>query len=97
MTYKFLPLIFFFLSFYGVVFVRKNLILTLIFIELCFLSLNILLAITSYIFDDIRGQIIIIYIFTLTAIETAVGLALFILYYKMFKSLDAKDFYVIKY
>jgi NADH:ubiquinone oxidoreductase subunit K len=97
MTYKFLPLIFFFLSFYGVVFVRKNLILTLIFIELCFLSLNILLDITSYIFDDIRGQIIIIYIFTLTAIETAVGLALFILYYKMFKSLDAKDFYVIKY
>jgi NADH-quinone oxidoreductase subunit K len=97
MTYKIFPLIFFFLSFYGVVFVRKNLILTLIFIELCFLSLIILLAMTSYIFDDIKGQIIIIYIFTLTAIETAVGLALFILYYKHFKSLDTKDFYMIKY
>jgi len=97
MIYKLLPLLLFFLSFYGIVFVRKNLIITLIFIELGFLSLTILLAMTSYFFNDIKSQIIIIYIFTLTAIETAIGLALFILYYKMFKTLEAKNFYSLKF
>jgi NADH:ubiquinone oxidoreductase subunit K len=97
MIYKLLSLLLFFLSFYGIVFVRKNLIITLIFIELGFLSLTILLALTAYIFNDIKSQILIIYIFTLTAIETAIGLALFILYYKMFKTLEVKNFYSIKF
>jgi NADH:ubiquinone oxidoreductase subunit K len=52
---------------------------------------------TAYIFNDIKSQIFIIYIFTLTAIETAIGLALFILYYKMFKTLEVKNFYTIKF
>ena len=78
------------------IFVRKNIIYTLIFIELGFASINILLALTYYMFHDIKSQILIIYIFTLTAIETALGLALFILYFKMFKTLSAKNFYTIK-
>ena len=94
--FKIFPLIIFFVSFFFAVFIRKNLIITLIFIELCFLAINLLLAFNCVLFNDIRSQILIIYIFTLTAIETALGLALFILYYKMFNTLEAKDFYNIK-
>jgi NADH-quinone oxidoreductase subunit K len=95
--YKILPIILFFCSFYGIVYSRKNLIINLIFIELGFLSINILLILISWTFNDIKAQIIIIYILTLTAIETAVGLALFILYYKMFKSIEVDDFYSLKF
>lgn len=95
--YKIMPIILFFFSFYGIVYSRKNLIINLIFIELGFLSINLLLILIAWIFNDIKSQIIIIYILTLTAIETAIGLALFILYYKMFKSIDVEDFYTLKF
>jgi len=51
----------------------------------------------SYSYGDIKSQIIIIYVLTLTAIETAFGLALFILFYKKFNSIEAEDFYKLKY
>ena len=95
--YKIVPIILFFCSFYGIVYSRKNLIINLIFIELGFLSINILLILLAWTFNDIKAQILIIYILTLTAIETAVGLALFILYYKMFKSIEVDDFYALKF
>lgn len=87
----------FIVSLYGIVNSRKNLIINLIFIELGFLSINLLLGIVSWFYNEIKGQIIIIYILSLTAIETAVGLALFILYYKMFKSIEVDDFYNLKF
>jgi NADH-quinone oxidoreductase subunit K len=86
----------FYLSLYCLVYNRKNLIVNLIFIELAFLSINIILILNSWFYDEIKSQIIIIYILTLTAIETAIGLALFILYYKKFNSLEAEDFYNLK-
>jgi|LakMenE18May11ns_1017448.scaffolds.fasta_scaffold9959033_13 NADH-quinone oxidoreductase subunit K len=89
--FKIVCLILFFISFYGIIFNRKNLILTLIFLELCFLSINILLVLISFIYGDIFSQLILIYILTLTAIETAVGLALFIVYFKMFKTVELID------
>lgn len=95
--YKIVPIILFFCSFYGIIYSRKNLIINLIFIELGFLSINILLILIAWTFNDIKAQILIIYILTLTAIETAVGLALFILYYKMFKSIEVDDFYSLKF
>jgi len=95
--YKIIPIILFFCSFYGIVYSRKNLIINLIFIELGFLSINLLLILIAWIYNDIKSQIIIIYILTLTAIETAIGLALFILYYKMFKSIEVDDFYKLKF
>ena len=94
--YKIIPIIIFICSFLGIVYSRKNLIINLIFIELGFLSINILLMLISWTFNDIKAQIIIIYILTLTAIETAIGLALFILYYKKFKSIEVEDFYILK-
>jgi len=63
---------------------------------LCFLSINLLLIFIAYIYADIVPQIILIYILTLTAIETAVGLALFIVYFKMFKTVELLDFNKIK-
>jgi len=94
--FKILCLILFFISLYGIVYSRRNLIVNLIFIELGFLSLNILLILNFWFFNDIKSQIIIVYILTLTAIETAIGLALFILYYKIFQTIEVEDFYILK-
>jgi NADH-quinone oxidoreductase subunit K len=95
--YESLCVVLFFISLYGIVYSRKNLIINLIFIELGFLSINLLLIINSWYYNEIKSQIIIIYILSLTAIETAVGLALFILYYKMFKNIEVEDFYKRKF
>jgi NADH:ubiquinone oxidoreductase subunit K len=95
--YKSLCLLLFFISLIGVAYTYKNLIINLIFIELGFLSVNLLLIIFSWFYNDIKSHIFIIYILSLTAIETAIGLALFILYYKMFKSIEVEDFYKRKY
>jgi NADH-quinone oxidoreductase subunit K len=94
--YESLCFLLFFISLIGVIYTYKNLIINLIFIELGFLSINLLLIIFSWFYNNIYSHIIIIYILSLTAIETAVGLALFILYYKTFKSIDTEDFYIRK-
>jgi NADH:ubiquinone oxidoreductase subunit K len=94
--FKLVPFLILITSLFFIVYIRKNLILTLIFIELCFLAINLILVFNFLLFNDIKSQVLIIYIFTLTAIETALGLALFILYYKMFNSLEAKNFYSIQ-
>lgn len=92
-----IAIIIFFFSLYCIVFHNKNLIVTLIFIEIGFLSVSLILIFLSYSYGDIKSQIIIIYVLTLTAIETAFGLALFILFYKKFNSIEAEDFYKLKY
>ncbi len=86
----------FLISLFCLIFHKKNLIVNLIFIELGFLSINLILILISWSFNEVKSQIIIIYILTLTAIETAFGLALFILYYKKFNSIEADDFYNVK-
>lgn len=95
-NYKIICILIFFVNFYNMTYGSNNILMVLIYIELCFLSINLLLIINSWYYNDIHSQIFIIYILTLTAIETALGLALFILYYKMFKTVDVNDFKKIK-
>lgn len=94
--YKTICIALFFVSIYGIIYSKKNLIINLLFIELGFLSINLLLIINSWFYNEIKSQLLIIYLLSLTAIETAIGLALFILYYKMFRSIEVEDFYTCK-
>jgi len=57
---------------------------------LVFLFINLLLILITWIYNDIKSQIIIIYILTLTAIETGIGLALF-------KNSKIYYFYILKF
>jgi len=73
----------FFLSFFCLVFSRNNIIIILMCIELLLLSLNLNFSIFSAYLDDCYGQIFSIFILTVAASESAIGLAVIILYYRV--------------
>jgi len=67
----------------GIILNRKNILLILMSIELIFLAVNINFILFSVYLDDIIGQIFAIYILTIAAAESAVGLAILVAYYKI--------------
>lgn len=73
-----LSVILFITGILGFVLNRKNIILLLISIEMMLLAIAILVLVTSYSFDDIVGQTYSVYLITITAAESAVGLGLLV-------------------
>ena len=72
----------FLIGFLGLVINKRNLILILMSIELMLLSLNLNFIIFSVFLDDIFGQIFALYVLTIAAAESAIGLAIFTVYFK---------------
>lgn len=67
----------------GVVLNRKNLIIMLMSIELMLLAISLLLLKLSLALDNIMGQIFTIKVLTVAAAESAIGLAIFVAYYRI--------------
>ena len=68
---------------FGIVLNRRNILIILMCIELVLLSLNLNFIIFSVYFDDLYGQIFSLFILTVAAAESAVGLAIIIIYYRI--------------
>jgi len=68
---------------FGMFFSRKHVIIILISLELILLSSNINLVIFSIFLDDILGQIYALLVLTVAAAESALGLAILIVYYRL--------------
>lgn len=83
LNYIFLPILIFLISIFGIFFNRKNILLIIVCIELTLLSINFCFLIASNYLDDILGQIFSIFILTVAAAETSIGLAIFIVYYRI--------------
>ena len=66
----------------GILLNRKNLILTLISIEVMLLSVILSLVAYSSFFQDLAGQIFSIFIIATAAAESAIGLAILVLYFR---------------
>jgi NADH-quinone oxidoreductase subunit K len=66
----------------GILSNRKNLLMSVISIELMFYGLNVVFVIGSLYLDDISGEIAAIFILTLAGAESALALALITAYYK---------------
>jgi len=62
---------------------RKHAIVILISLELILLSTNINFVVFSVFLDDILGQIYALLILTVAAAESALGLAILIVYYRL--------------
>lgn len=62
---------------------RHNLIIILMSIELIILSVNLLFVYFSVYTDDILGQSYALYILTVAAAESAIGLAILVAYYRL--------------
>ena len=73
----------FFLSLLGIILNRKNLIVTLICIEMALLAVNLNFIVHSVDLDDILGQVYALCIIALGAAESALGLAILICLFKV--------------
>lgn len=66
----------------GLVLNKRNLLIILMSIELMLLGLNLNFVVFSVYLDDILGQIFALYVLTVAAAESAIGLAIFTVYYR---------------
>ena len=73
----------FLVGLFGIITNRRNILIALMCIELILLSLNLNFIIFSVYFDDLYGQIFSLFILTIAAAESAIGLAIIILYYRV--------------
>ena len=76
-------LIVFVIGLAGIVFNRKNILIIIMSIELLLLSVNLNFAAFSIYLDDIIGQIFVIFILTIAATESAIGLAIITVFYRL--------------
>jgi NADH-quinone oxidoreductase subunit K len=74
--------IIFFIGVLGLILNKRNLLIVLMSIELMLVGLNLNFIFFSIFLDDIVGQLFALYILTVAAAESAIGLALFTVYYK---------------
>ena len=73
----------FFLGLAGLLIFRKNLILLLLLIEILLLSVNLFFVFFSIDLDDIVGQLFSIYILVVAGAESAIGLAIFVAFFRI--------------
>jgi NADH-quinone oxidoreductase subunit K len=66
-------------------------------LELLLLSLNMTFILFSVYLDDLYGQLFSFFILTIAAAESAIGLAIIIIYYRIRGNILVNDKFVIKY
>ena len=80
----------FFIGLLGVILNRKNILITIMSIELLLLAINLNFAAFSVYLDDIVGQIFVLFILAIAAAESAIGLAIVTVMYKLKNSIELK-------
>ena len=76
-------LLIFAIGFSGIMIHRRSILFILISLELILLSLSLNFVLFSVYFDDLYGQLFSLFILTVAAAESAVGLAIIIDYYRI--------------
>ena len=71
----------FFVGLIGLVLNRKNILITIMALELMLLAINLNFIVFSVYLNDIIGHLFVLFILTIAAIESAIGLSLLITYY----------------
>lgn len=94
--YFILVLILFFFGSFGIILNKKNLIFVLMSIELMLLAINLNFIIFSVYLDDILGQIFSLFILTVAAAESAIGLAILVVYYRIKKTVSIQFINLMK-
>lgn len=84
------------LGLWGVVVRRDNLIITLVCLEMALLGVALQFSTSALILDDFFGQITFFLLLTLAGVESALGLALVISYYRLRTSVRFSPLVVVK-
>tara|TARA_B100000780_G_scaffold140620_1_gene98466 strand:+ start:16991 stop:17302 length:312 start_codon:yes stop_codon:yes gene_type:complete len=67
----------------GLVLNRKNILITIMSVEIMLLAVNLNFVVFSIYLDDITGHIFVLFVLTIAATESAIGLAILTAYYKL--------------
>ncbi len=81
---------------FGIILNRTSILLILMCIELMLLSVNLNFIVFSVYLDDFYGQIFSLFILTIAAAESAVGLAILIIYYRIRRKIDINQVSTLK-
>ena len=87
----------FFIGIIGLILNRKNIIITIISLEILLLSASLNFIIFSIYLDDILGQIFVLFILAIAAAESATGLALLVVYYKLINTIQVNQIKCFKF
>jgi NADH-quinone oxidoreductase subunit K len=80
----------------GIFLNRKNIIVILMSIELILLAVNINLVAFSTFLGDMVGQVFALLVLTVAAAETAIGLAVLVVYFRNRGSIEVEDVNLMK-
>ncbi len=89
--YLVLGAILFAIGIVGIFLNRKNLIIILMAIELMLLAVNMNFVAFSRYLGDTSGQIIVFFILTVAAAESAIGLAILVVLFRNLKTINVDD------
>jgi NADH-quinone oxidoreductase subunit K len=94
--YLTVALILFLIGISGIILNRKNIIVMLMSIELMLLAVNLNFIIFSVYLDDLMGQLFAILILTVAAAESAIGLAILVVYYRVRGSVTVENIHLLR-
>jgi NADH-ubiquinone oxidoreductase chain 4L len=81
--YSIFPLTLFTVGVLGFALNRRNLLRMIISLEIMLLAVSVLAIEGSLTLEDLRGQSFAIYIISVAGIESAIGLSLLVIYYRL--------------
>ena len=91
-----LPVVLFLVGLSGIFLNRKNIIVILMSVELILLSVNLNLITSSVYLDDSIGYVFALFVLTIAAAESAIGLAILILYYRVMGNISISEIATLK-
>jgi NADH-quinone oxidoreductase subunit K len=83
LNYLVVNTILFLIGMLGLVLNRKNILIILMSVELMLLAVNMNFVVFSVYIDDILGQMFALFVLTVAAAESAIGLAILVVYYRV--------------
>lgn len=95
-TYITLPLLIFFCGLAGIFLNRRNIIIMIMSIELMLLAVNFDFILFSIYLGDRLGQVFSLFILTVAAAESAIGLAILVAFYRSRGTLSVESLSLLK-
>ncbi len=91
-----LPVVLFLVGLSGIFLNRKNIIVILMSVELILLAVNLNLITSSVYLDDSIGYVFALFVLTIAASESAIGLAILVIYFRVTKSIQVETIHALK-
>jgi len=95
--FLFVSFILFLIGLLGVIFNLKNMIKIILSLEIMLLAINLNFIIFSILNDDLVGQVFALYILTIAAAETSIGLSLIVRLFRIRGYIKVTEFNNLKH